>query len=84
MPPAQTLRQIEQHLTSQYGYLMSTKEVAEALKMKSPGEVRTARSRGVLALKPVDIRRRSQYYSTVDVAALLARIVSSSAEEHAM
>jgi hypothetical protein len=76
---------LEYRLTQQYGVLMSTEEVAITLKMKSGGGVRMARRRGLLPLSPLEIaNRRGQFYSTAEVAKLLASWLRISPQEEPM
>jgi hypothetical protein len=75
---------IEPALNAQFGWLMSTEEVAAALKMSAPA-LRMARSRRRILLAPVKIDgRRGQFFSTSDVARLLAAWLQQHAKENAM
>jgi len=72
---------IDAGLRAQFGLVMSTAEVAEALKM-SVSALRMARSRKRLAIKPLSVEgRRGQVYNTADVAQLLMAWMSKPAEE---
>ena len=76
-----TMSDIDANLMARFGSVMSTEEVAEALKITVPA-IRMARSRRQFPLKPLDVKgRKGQIYSTLDVAHLLASWLSRYAEE---
>lgn len=77
----QSFEVLESRLADRFGSVMSTAEVAEALKISVPA-IRMARSRRQFPLKPLDVKgRKGQIYSTQDVAQLLASWLSKYAEE---
>ena len=74
------LADINTELRARFGAVMSTAEVASALKM-TVAALRMARSRKVLPIQPLDIEgRRGQIYRTDDVADLLSLWISKGAE----
>jgi hypothetical protein len=77
----QPLEVLESRLADRFGLVMSTAEVAEALKI-TVAAIRMARSRRQFPLRPLDVKgRKGQIYSTQDVAQLLASWLSKYAEE---
>lgn len=77
----QSIETLESRLADRFGSVMSTAEVAEALKISVPA-IRMARARKQFPLKPLDVKgRKGQIYSTLDVAQLLASWLSKYAEE---
>jgi hypothetical protein len=71
-----SLAEIDSELRARFGTVMSTEEVASALKM-SVAALRMARSRKQLSLAPLEVQgRRGQIYLTADVARLLTSWVS--------
>lgn len=66
-----SLPDIHADLYTRFGAVMTTEEVAGALKMTVPA-LRMARSRKAMAIRPMEIEgRRGQIYCTADVARLL-------------
>jgi len=79
--PERKMSDIDANLMARFGSVMSTEEVAEALKITVPA-IRMARSRKQFPLKPLDVKgRKGQIYSTLDVARLLASWISNQPEE---
>lgn len=79
--PERTMSDIDANLMARFGSVMSTEEVAEALKITVPA-IRMARSRKQFPLKPLDVKgRKGQIYNTLDVARLLASWISNQSEE---
>ena len=75
-----TIGQIDANLMARFGSVMSTEEVAAALKMSVPA-LRMARSRKQFSIKPLEIEgRRGQVYHTADVARLLMSWLSKRTE----
>lgn len=75
-----TMSDIDANLMARFGSVMSTEEVAAALKMSVPA-LRMARSRKQFTIKPLAIEgRRGQVYHTADVARLLMSWLSKRAE----
>ena len=75
-----SLTEIKAHLYARFGNVMSTEEVAAALKM-TVAALRMSRSRKSFPISPLEIEgRREQIYCTEDVARLLRSWVSKRTE----
>ena len=76
-----TMTDLHANLMARFGSVMSTEDVAVALRMSVPA-LRMARSRKLLAIQPLEIEgRRGQAYHSVHVARLLMSWLSKRAEE---
>jgi len=81
MPAAEpSLVEIKANLYARFGNIMSTEEVAGALKM-TVAALRVARSRKSFPLSPLQVDgRREQIYCTEDVARLIRSWISKRIE----
>lgn len=75
MDATSTLSEREQRLITQYGELLSVKEIAEVFKYSSPASVRKAHELGHLPVKLRKFQNRRGFFATAKaVAAAIAQI----------